>query len=111
MASGTVADSEEEIKSKQASISEIVANSQSPDPNIRLMAVQSARKLLSSDKNPPIDQIIEVGMLPILVDCLTNDEHPNIQFEAAWALTNIASGSSIQTQAVVLAGYYPNKLI
>lgn len=79
-------------------------NSQSPDPNVRLAAVQSARKLLSSDKNPPIDQIIEAGMLPILVDCLTNDEHPSLQFEAAWALTNIASGSSIQTQAVVMAG-------
>lgn len=43
-------------------------------------------------------------MLPILVDCLALDDRPLIQFEAAWALTNIASGSSHQTQAVVLAG-------
>jgi hypothetical protein len=97
-------DAEEELKSRQASITEVVMNSLSPDPNVKLNAVQSARKLLSSDKNPPIDQIIEANMLPILVDCLTKEDQPMLQFEAAWALTNIASGTSPQTQSVVMAG-------
>jgi hypothetical protein len=45
------------------SINELMKNAPSSDPAVQLGAVQKARKLLSSDKNPPIDQIIEAGML------------------------------------------------
>lgn len=100
----SAAESEEELKNKIVSINELVKNAASSDPAVQLSAVQASRKLLSSDKNPPIDQIIEAGMLPILVDCLTKDDNQLLQFEAAWALTNIASGSSQQTQSVVMSG-------
>ncbi|XP_014282092.1 importin subunit alpha-3 [Halyomorpha halys] len=88
-------------------LDELVNEAGSADPEIQLKAVQSARKLLSSDRNPPIDALIESGILPILVRCLENQENPTLQFEAAWALTNIASGTSNQTQAVVAAGAVP----
>lgn len=74
---------------------------------MQLAAVQTARKLLSADRNPPIDPLINSGILPILVNCLENDSNPPLQFEAAWTLTNIASGTSEQTNKVVQAGAIP----
>nr|CAD7444818.1 unnamed protein product [Timema bartmani] len=88
-------------------LEQLVANAASDNPPVQLNAVQSARKLLSSDRNPPIDALIESGILPILVRCLECHDNPSLQFEAAWALTNIASGTSMQTQAVVAAGAVP----
>jgi len=100
-------DSEDSEKPLTQSLDTIVKNVSSPEPTVQLSAVQAARKLLSSDRNPPIDELITTGILPALVDCLACNDNPSLQFEAAWALTNIASGTSAQTQAVVQAGAVP----
>ena len=81
-----------------ASLETIVERARDPDPTTQLAAVQAARKLLSSDRNPPIDALIHSGILPVLVGCLSTTDQPGLQFGAAWALTNIASGTSQQTQ-------------
>lgn len=39
-----------------------------------MQAVTHARKLLSSDRNPPIDDLISSGILPILVGCLKSEK-------------------------------------
>lgn len=89
----------------------LVRNAGNPeDPEKQLAAVQAARKLLSSDRNPPIDDLIESGILSILVKCLERYDNTMLQFEAAWALTNIASGTSSQTNQVVRAGAVPSFL-
>uniref|UniRef100_A0A4W5PQ73 Importin subunit alpha n=1 Tax=Hucho hucho TaxID=62062 RepID=A0A4W5PQ73_9TELE len=84
-------------------------NAVSDNGLIQLSAVQAARKLLSSDRNPPIDDLIKSGILPILVKSSFTllFPSPSLQFEAAWALTNIASGTSQQTQAVVKSNAVP----
>lgn len=78
----------------------------SDNMNVVSSSVSSIRKQLSQPKLPPIQDVIDEGCVPQQVDQLNyNDE--KIQFEAAWALTNIASGNSSQTAAVVEAGAIP----
>lgn len=96
-----------DFRVQNTSLEAIVQNASSDNQGIQLSAVQAARKLLSSDRNPPIDDLIKSGILPILVHCLERDDNPSLQFEAAWALTNIASGTSEQTQAVVQSNAVP----
>ncbi|KAM0679629.1 hypothetical protein GINT2_002261 [Glugoides intestinalis] len=74
------------------------------------------RTKLSIDVNPPIKDIISSGIVPRFVELLDPffyNQFADTQlsckcrFEAAWVLTNIASGTSEETKYVVKLGAVP----
>ncbi|XP_034148871.1 importin subunit alpha-8 [Esox lucius] len=88
-------------------IEEIIGHVNSDCKERQTRGCQAARKLLSRERNPPLKEIVEAGLLSRFVEFLARDDEPSVQFEAAWALTNIASGTSWHTQQVVEHGAVP----
>ena len=72
-----------------------------------LLLMQISQTLYSADQSPPIKELVEMGLVPIFINFLQTNAAPKLQFEAAWVLTNICSGTSEQTEAVVRCGAVP----
>jgi len=78
------------------------------DMQTRVAVVTEIRKQLSRAKQPPIQEAINAGITSMMIKFLDPSfDNAKLQFEASWVLTNIASGESHQTQAVVDAGGVP----
>jgi hypothetical protein len=90
-----------------------------PDPAQQLQATIQIRKMLSvgmqnsgcyvnlsSERSPPIQHVIISGVVSRLIQLLQTN-NPKLVFEAAWVLTNIASGNSEQTRYLVEQGAVP----
>lgn len=95
---------------------EHVAPLMSSDYDAILGACVGLRRILSKERNPPIQDVVNLNVVPRLVELLSGNGIPadcprevaeKIIFESAWALTNIASGESQHTMVVVQANAVP----
>ncbi|ELA46784.1 hypothetical protein VCUG_01743 [Vavraia culicis subsp. floridensis] len=89
----------------------------SKDPQEVWKGINQFRTSLSVENSPPIQSVIDSGLVPRFVELLSAECSlyknadkrmvRSIRMEAAWALTNIASGTSEQTQAILDYGAIP----
>ena len=69
---------------------------------------QKIRELLSFAKAAPIRQVVDSGVVPRIIQFLRWKQCPELQFEAMWVITNIASSDRPEfTAKVVRDGAIP----
>ncbi|KAE8796151.1 importin subunit alpha-1b [Hordeum vulgare] len=61
------------------------------DNSVQLEAITQFRKLLSIERSPPIEEVINIGVVPCFIEFLRREDYAQLQFEAVWMLTNIAA--------------------
>eukprot|EP01084_Bolivina_argentea_P138998 244578_1 len=75
-----------------------------------LQVIKLIRKLIAvNDPNPPIQTVIDIGVIPKLIPFLQHDKNidEKLQFESTWIITNICSGTEEQTQHIINIGAVP----
>ena len=75
--------------------------SQEDQPLIQFFATAGFRRVLSLEHNAPLQKVIDNNLVPKFITFIARDDMPKIQFEAAWCLTNLASGEHKHAQILL----------
>ena len=72
----------------------------------KFKGLMGIRKLLSIEPAPPIQEIIDLKLVPEIIKYLEN--FPNeFKYEALWSLSNIATGNEEQANTILINGGLP----
>jgi len=66
----------------------MIAGINGTEGDMQMTATQAARKLLSKERNPPIDDIIQSGVIPRLVEFLAHTDRYNAD-NVWWSASNL----------------------
>jgi importin subunit alpha-1 len=99
-ASGLDTDASQQDLQLSTAVPQLASN----DPLEVMQAVMTVRKLLSIANSPPIDAVINAGIVPRLVELAGRQEDYKLVYEALWAITNICSGTSAHVQVAISCG-------
>ena len=58
----------------------------------------------NSEKTPPVNLVVESGVLPRLVNLLSRNDLPLLQLEVAWAISNIACAEAQYARILIDSG-------
>ena len=92
---------------KETEIPVLIQDMMNGDIISKHTAIVKLRKCLSVQIDSPIQTVLDHNALPYLVDLIKKDEHPYLQLEATWCVTNMATGSSFQISRLVEKGVIP----
>ena len=93
------------MKIELSQFSNIIKAFRTQDKIEKYKGLVGIRKLLSFPVSP-IQELIDIGITPDLISLLDNSP-PEFQYEALWCLTNIATGTSDQSNSIVVKGGLP----
>jgi len=94
----------QDLSFEDSDIPSLVQDVTSTDTKKRHYGVIGLRRLLGASDDPPIQQVLDIGVLPTLFQLAKNPSEPTVQLEATWCLANICSGTEEQVQEVIDKG-------
>jgi len=92
---------------KGSEIASLIDSVMSTDLKKQHSGLVGLKKFLSQPQGSPIEEVLDSGVVPRLLEIMEDSIEPQIQLDAAWCLVTLCSGTPEQTQQVVDCGMIP----